>query len=357
MRYSWYLCVLLCVALPACATVFRHGQTLTIPAGEVIADDLVVSGSTVHILGKVTGNLVAAGGTVDCAGPVGGSLIVAGGTVDIRGPVAASVYAAAGTLAVHTEIGNNLTIAAGTLTVDPGTRVHRDLTLSAGDATVGAIVGRNVLANAGTLRLDDNAHIDGSLMANTNRPRIAAGAMVLGQRSITSPAPSRGARHGFAGWALWQVLTGIALFIAGTIFVATAPLLTTETETMLRHRPWASLLAGLVLLLLGLPLFVVLLVTIIGIPLAFIWLWLYGTAIFLSPIFLAILVGQAILHRPAGQLYTALLLGIVLLIIARLIPILGFVITLAAILLGLGSFILALQARTAHPAPPAAVAT
>jgi len=337
--------LMLLVALPGWTTVFRHGNTVIIPAGETIRDDLVISGGTLRILGAVTGNLVAAGGTIDCDGPVGGSLLVAGGTVNLRGPVADSVYAAGGSLDVHAAVGHNLTLAGGTVVLDAGTRVKRDLALSAGHATIGAAVGHDLWGNAGTLHLTNTAHIDGNLIATSGNPQIAAGAVVLGQRQVTQSMPARHAGKAFAGWAFWQLLSGIALFIAGAIFIATAPLLTAETEALLLSRPWASLLAGLIVLLLGLPLFVLLLVTLIGIPLAFIWIWLYGTALFLSPIFLAILVGQAIIRHPHGKLYTALLIGVALLIIARLIPVIGFLISLAAILFGLGSFVLALQAR------------
>jgi hypothetical protein len=75
---------------------------------------------------------------------------------------------------------------------------------------------------------------------------------------------------------------------------------------------------------------------------------LYLIAVAISPLFLAILVGWDILRRRGG-LYAALLLGVLLLILLRLVPVLGFVVSFVATLVGLGAMILALQARTAHP--------
>ena len=353
----WVLLAVLLLTLPVFATDFRHGNTLIIPSDEVIKDDLIVSGGTVRVLGKVTGDLIVAGGTVDAFGPVGGDLIAAGGTVDVRGPVTGSVIAAAGTLDLNAEVGRNLTAAGGTLLINAGTRVARDLSLCGGDATVSATVGRNLLIQTRAMHLTNSTHVAGNMTAMTNHPEIASGAVILGQRTITPFPHQFAARKSFAARALMKVFMGIALLLAGIVFVAIAPRLTGETQTAILQHPGGSLLAGLVILLIGVPLFILLCITLIGIPLALIWLWIYGTALFLSPIFLAIIAGRAILRRPADHGYLALLIGVALLVVARLIPVIGFLVILAAVLFGLGGLTLALQNRTAHhPAPPPAPA-
>lgn len=342
---------LVLAALPAPATVFRNGNTVTVGASETVDDDLVISGGTVRVLGRVTGDVVAAGGDVEVSGPVGGDAILAGGNVKVRGPVRGSLYVATGDLTLSAPVTRNALVAAGSVTADRGAAVGRDLTASAGNITVGSRIGRNLQVSTGNLTLTDNARVGGDLLAQTSSPSIAAGAVIAGRRQI-SQAERPHAGRGAAGWVLWQLLSGLGLLLAGLLFVAVAPHLTEQAEVALRTRPWASLLAGLVVLLIGGPLFILLLLTIIGIPLAFIWLALYFTAIFLSPIFLAILVGRLVWRHPSGNLFTALLIGIALFILVRLIPILGFLVTLAAMLFGLGAVVLVLQART-HHLPPA----
>lgn len=343
------LCLLMMLGMPIWAVVLRQGGDITIAPGEVVNDDLVVSGGTVRMQGTVTGDLVVAAGTLEMTGRVGGNVMAACGTMTLNGPVGGSLYAAGGTVNTGAAVGRNLVVAAGTASLAGTTTVGRDLAISGGQTTVGATVKRNVQANAGNLTLTDQARIGGNLLANASNASIASGAVIAGTRTVTQASPRKERRTNAVGWVIWQLLSGLSLLVAGLLFIAAAPLLTAQTETMLRRHPWGSLLTGFLLLLLVPLAFIVILITIIGIPLAFILLGLYLIATFLSPIFLAILVGQTLWRRPGGSLPLALLIGIVLLILVRMIPILGALVTLAAVLFGLGALALAIQARTLHP--------
>jgi cytoskeletal protein CcmA (bactofilin family) len=343
MRWLW-LFLLPALVVPATATVFRSGGTVTIPAEQVIDDDLVVSGGEVRMNGRVTGDLVVAGGDVQVAGPVGGNLIVAAGDVQVSGPVGGSVYAASGDVELNAPVARNVLAAGGTVVLGEAATVGRDVSVSGGEVTVRSSIGRHLRANAGTLALAEGAVVGGNVIAQAGSHEIAPGAQIQGEEQITR---ARGSRGAFAplGWFVWQLLTGLALLLAGLVFITLAPRLTEDTETALRAKPWVSLAAGLLILLVGLPLFLLLLFTIIGIPLALIWAAVYTTAVYISPIFLAILVGRLVWRRPGGSLYLALLIGIGLLFLVRLIPFLGALVTLAAVLFGLGALSVALFNR------------
>jgi len=354
-----WLLLLLALVIPAAATVFRSGSSVTIPAGQVIDDDLVVSGGEVRMNGRVTGDLVAAGGNVRVTGPVGGNLIVAAGNVRVSGPVSGSLYAASGDVELNAPVTRNVVATGGTVVLGEAANVGRDVTVNAGDVTVNSTVGRHLRANAGSLTLTGSAVVGGNLIAKVGSHQIAPSAQIQGEDRITRAEGGR--RWAFApfGWFIWQLLTGIALLIAGLLFVTLAPRLTEETETALRARPWVSLATGLLILLVGLPLFLLLLATLIGIPVALIWAAVYFAAIYISPIFLAIPAGRLVWRRPGGSLYLALLIGIGLLFLVRLIPILGALVTLAAVVFGLGALAVALfdraqQRRTVTEPPPLA---
>ncbi|MHB9110214.1 MAG: hypothetical protein ACYDCO_24440 [Armatimonadota bacterium] len=356
MRRLWPVFFLL-LALPVMATVFRTGNNVTIPAGEVIDDDLVVSGGDVRVDGRVTGDLVAAGGNVTTAGPVEGSLIVAGGDVTVGGPVGGSLYVASGEATVNAPVERNVVAAGGTVELNEGATVGRDVTVNGGDVTVNSRVGRNLRANAGNLVVGAGAVIGGDVIAQAGSHTIAEGAQIQGEERITRTDDRGG--FGVAGWFLWQLLTGLALLVAGLVFVALAPRLTEETETAMRAKPGVSILAGLLIFLLALPLFILLLITVIGIPLALIWAAVYLAAIYISPIFLAILVGRLVWRRPGGDLFLALLIGVGLLFVVRLIPFLGALVTFAAMIWGLGALAVALydraqRRRAAAVVPPEA---
>jgi len=341
------------LALPAMTTVYRSGNTVTIPAGQTIDDDLVVSGSDITIDGKVTGDVVAAGSNIRIAGPVSGDVIVAGSNVTVDGRVGGTLYGAASNLTLNAPVARNLMAAGSTVHLNQGASIGRDASVSGNETTVDSRIGRDLRANAGTLTLGAGAIIGGSVIAQAGSHNIAPGAKIVGEEQITRPARQR--RFGTAGWFFWHFLTSLALLGAGLVFVAFAPRLTEDTETTMRARPGMSLLTGLVIFLLALPLFLVLLFTVIGIPLAFIWASLYLIAVYLSPIFLAILVGRLVWRRPGGSLFLALLIGIGLLFVVRLIPFLGGLVALIAMLYGLGALAVVLYNRTQHRRKAAAV--
>lgn len=75
------------VASPAAAIEFRGGDEVVVAAGEVIGDDLYVSGDTLTIDGIVEGDLIAFGRLVSLNGTVTGDFVAAGQAVDINGTV------------------------------------------------------------------------------------------------------------------------------------------------------------------------------------------------------------------------------------------------------------------------------
>jgi hypothetical protein len=352
MERQWWRVLILGIVfagLAATATEFRTGNTVTVPKGTTIADDLVTSGNTVIIDGRVANDLVAAGNTVTVNGAVGGDLIVAGGTVQVRGPVAGTVYVAGGTVEVHEAIRRNLVVAGGTVLMGADASVGRDLTVSGGTATVAGTVGRNVLASAGTLTLASTARITGDLTANTSTPQIQAGAVIGGTQRIQQPSHAKNAKgNTVAAWIGSRLFTALGLLLLGLLTIAAAPRFTRESQGMLAAHPWGSLLAGFLVLFLGPLALLILTVTLVGIPLALVLSWLWLAAILVGPVFVAILIGHAVLRR-TENMYLALAAGVLILFLLRLIPIVNGIVSLAAFLLGVGALVLTLQARTAHP--------
>jgi hypothetical protein len=342
------LLVVWCAGLLASATVYRTGNVVTVPAGTTIADDLLASGNTVTIDARVANDLVVAGNTVTVSGPVGGNLIVAGGTVQVRGPVAGTIYAAGGTVEVHGTAKRNMVVAGGTVVVGSDARVARDLTVTGGTTTVAGAVGRNVLASAGTLTVASTARIAGDLTASTGQPKVESGAVIGGQQVIKEPSKEKAKGAGAAAWLMSRLFTAIGLFLLGLLTIAVAPRFTRETQGLLIVHPWGSLLAGFLTLVLGPLALLILLATIIGIPLALVLLWLWLAAVAVGPVFVAILIGHAVLRR-TENLYAALGAGVLVLLLLRFIPVVSGIVSFFAFLFGLGALVLTLQARTAHP--------
>jgi len=91
----------------------------------------------------------------------------------------------------------------------------------------------------------------------------------------------------------------------------------------------------------------ILLITIIGLPLAFITFGLWLIAIYLSKILVGILVGRSLLNNfwlaKKDSLILAMVIGIIVSYLIFAIPFIGWIIALLAVLWGLGGIMLALK--------------
>jgi cytoskeletal protein CcmA (bactofilin family) len=124
--------------------------------GEVIDDDLFISGETVEINGTVNGDVFAAGGIVKVNGTINGSLASGAQTILIDGNVTGSVYAGSMTLTLgpDTKIGRNLFYGGFNLSAEEGSLIQRDLLVGAYQVLLSGEIGRDVHAGVGALEID-----------------------------------------------------------------------------------------------------------------------------------------------------------------------------------------------------------
>lgn len=351
---------------PAHAAEIRGGSDVTIGPTQVVNDDLYVSGGTVSVQGRINGDLVSSGGTLSVQGPVAGDVIVAGGTVDLAGPVGGSVRAAGGNLTIRSRVTKDVLVAGGTVTLAPVASVGRDLLVatgsavvdgpvarnvmaSTGDLTLGSRVGGNVAADADTLRLTNGAFVSGNLTYTSGRQAvIAPGATVRGRIERRQPpaevpsSPLARIGQGILNWM--RALVG--LFVLGLGFVLLFPRFGSRAIGTMRDAPWASLGLGFALLV-GVPVLAVV-VFALGLLVGGWWLSLallavYGIALALSYVVTGLFVGCWVADRLAKtnvSLVGALLAGLVLLLLIGVVPVIGAIIGLVAVVLGLGTLAL-----------------
>jgi hypothetical protein len=361
----WAALALLCSSPQALE--FRHG-TDPLPAETLINDDvlvagddftcagrvggdLLVAGNKVSITGPVAGNLLVLAGDVTLNAPVNGNVIVIGGDVTLMGPVGGSVYGVGGEVSAESTIGRNLALAGGTLTVATDARVARDAALAGGTVEVAGAIGRDLRAQAEALTLTSTARIAGNLSGTANATTVAYDAQIGGKDRISRTRRTAAADDTLA----FTLIMGVCFFVAGLPLVLLAPTLCRESVTMLRAHPWGSLLTGLIVCS-ALPMaFFLLLITIVGIPLAVITLSLMTIALFYTPVLIALALSSLLwpLHRVGVIARTAM--GLIVLTLLMLIPHLNTIVGLLTALLGLGALILTLLARTnarIFPVPP-----
>lgn len=355
-------------ASSALAADIRRGNVLTVPADEIVHDDLYLAGSEIHVLGTVDGDLVVAGSAIVVSGVVNGDVIAAGSALRISGDVLGSVRAAGADVIVDGEVAEDVIAAGSKVSLPMRASVGRDLVLGASEARVEGGVGRGVRATASTLVL--GSQVGGDVEARASDLEVLPGTRIGGNLSYsagdvvmndgavvqgeTLRSEERPAGRG-VGWAVANWLRAlVGMLVAGLLFVALFPDFVRNSEKALRERPLPSLVAGLVVLF-GLPL-VAVLVGIVGAVVGGWWIGLVALAILalasLAGVFVAgVTLGRWLLERvgrPSAQLGWGLLAGLVLLLLVAAVPYVGGLVLLAALLFGLGALALAGVDRRRH---------
>ncbi len=381
MRMTWVVLigmVALLTAGPARATVFRSGSTTTVEEGEVINDDLIVSGDDLRIAGRVNGDVIAAGNTVRVTGPVTGSVMAAGSEVEVSGKVTGSVRAAGGKVVLRGPVGRNAALAGGEVTFAREGRVARDLhaaggtlkldgsvlrslTAAGGRAELGGSVGGGVSFEGNALSLSPTARIAQGLTYRTPQAAaIAAGATIGGTVRHLLPRPRKAQTGALSWWlALLTLLTG---YVFGLVGLAVLPRVFLAAGYAMYSRPWWNLLLGLLVLIVGPGVVLLLLITVVGLPLGLFLLLLWLFLILLAGLPVGLFVGDFLLTRTThhrASPYLALFLGLLVLVLLSLIPYFALLVRALVVLFGLGVYARAIKGALAElrrsPAARAAV--
>jgi cytoskeletal protein CcmA (bactofilin family) len=349
------------------AADLRQGNDVTIPAGVTVADDLYATGGTVHVNGTIAGSLIAAGGTVDVSGTVQRDVLVAGGTVTISGPVMGTIRVAGGNLRLSGPVGEDLVAAGGTIEVASGSTIGRDLVLTGANATVAGQVGRdltvaastldlsgsverNVKADVTNLHLENGATIGGNLdYGSDNVARIDSAATVNGTVTHSpaqfthQPSAAQRALDTFTGW----IRLVVGLFVLGLVVLLPFGAFGRRAADAIGGDALPSLGLGLAVLI-GVPI-AALFVFVLGLlmggwPLALAGLSLLAIGAAVGYVLSSVFVGRAAfrLLRTEAHPLLELLVGLVVLTAVGLVPILGGLVDVAAVVMGLGALTITL---------------
>ena len=346
-------------AVPVLAAELRQGDTVTVASGEVIDDDLYIAGGTIIIDGTINGDLIAGGGIITVNGTVNGSIMAAGGTVNINGEVTHAVRVIGGTLNISGTIGRDLLVASGEFSMASTAEIGGDLLLGAGTARIDGLIKGDINSGVEHLSIASTASIQGEITyISENEANIQSGAQIIGTITHKLPnikerlavgtnrLPNVGERLAPAiGLGLGARVIGFLMtLVVGIVIILIAPKRMKAITESIRTRPWASLGWGAIILIFTPIAALIVCITIIGIPLGLITLVLYGIAIHLTQLFAGLYIGQLIIGSSRkvgsrGALVGALVLGLAIFSLLKLIPYLGGIIGLAAVLFGLGAIL------------------
>ena len=344
---------------------FKQGEVVTLPAGETINRDFFAFGERVEISGTVNGDVYTAGGIVIVDGKINGDLMAAGGMLTISGDVSQDVRAAGGQVTISGNIGQNLTIGGGTVDITDSAKiggslvagvgniniaapVGKDVRLGGGNVTLSSRVGGNIDAGVGSLRLTSKAVVGGDLTYWSSKdasidPAAAISGKVLKHfTGQTTPSPTKALGILVGINIFLTIISAISTLILGLLIIKFLPRPSQSVVNKLRKKPWQSLGVGFLTVIVTPIVFIILLVTVVGIPLALILLALYLVTLYTVRIFAMRLIGELLFERFKwkANVYTSFILGLIVYFAIQAIPIVGGIWTGLVLLFALGASVL-----------------
>ncbi len=246
---------------------------------------------------------------------------VLGGSLDVYGKVRGDIDVAGGAVRIHegAHVRGDVSAVGGDIRIEDGARVDGEVVVKGGMVRRGdrAIVGGNVRGHSRSDRGHGNKHPHGG---DHDDPAVT------GEQMVESKAAEVGSA--FARMAL--------LFVFGTVLLALAPDRMDNLKAELVARPMRSFAMGVVGLFGVAAAFVLLCVTVVGIPFAVIGALAGALAFAASLCAVLETAGRALVRHKSQNPYVHLAVGCFLFLGLSAIPVLGKIVVISTFLLATG---------------------
>ncbi len=330
---------------------------------DVIDDDLYLACQVATIEGHIKGDLLAASGSFTLDGIVEGDLFaLARNTVILSsGRVGESARLAGEKVKVQGNVGKDLLLAGGEVNLEYGVTVGGDLVVVAQKAFIaGNVLGKvKVYANEVVIL----GVVGKDLVITAEKIKILPGAIVEGKLIYTSPEEAiiqRALLKGGMEWnkrttrfldiyrdfrihPIWSFVLGfLALFMAGVFSFLLLPRRVLQIKETIFLHPLLSLALGFLFIILTPVLAILFFITLVGTPVGLFTLFIYLSVLYISRAYTGLFVGDKILSILIKKNFHPVLamgFGLFILLLLSRLPWVGWLITLVAILMGIGSLV------------------
>jgi len=228
-------------------------------------------------------------------------------------------------------------------------RVAGDVVLVFGDAVIRGRVAGDVVTFGGQAHLGPRARVGGDLIYGDERPLLARSARVGGEIEKANWDDSFELPLLLGAFVLWLAIS-VSAAILGVLLLLIAPRAAEAVMAQAESRFWTAVWIGAGIFV-ALPLLGILAAaTLLGLPLAFALLLAWLPLAALAYVVTAWTLGRALVKPPSSP-FLSFLAGLAILRAAALLPALGLLVSLAAVIVGLGLLGAAIAAARSEPAP------
>lgn len=354
--------------VPALAfgATFKSGTSVFFEKGSEIQDNIYAAGSNVSVGSVITGDVFAAGGSILLSETVSGDVAALGGTVTLLKEVKGDVRVIGGNTLIAGNVAGDVIVVGGSVVIPSDVTIGKDLLVFGGQVSLDGTVVGNTRIIGGTAvinghingnvyaRIDDtitvnkNAMIGGTLEYSARKAealKIQEGASLAGEpvfKKREMPQPIKPQKF-FAAAAGIFILIKLASFIVAALIVIKLfkAFSASVVEGSVRD-PLRMLGYGFVALVTIPVASILLLITMIGVPLAGMSMLAYGLLTLLACTYAGIVVGawgNKLIRKTehAEITWQNAVAGVALLTIVKLIPFIGWIAGFFAFLVTFGS--------------------
>lgn len=266
----------------------------------------------------------------------------AGNEVVVDQAVAGDIMVAGSTINVKANISDDIFVAGSKITIEETSA--QDVFVAGESVVLGGNFSGDVFVAAASLEISDNTQIAGNLRyAGPAEAAFGEGTNVVGEYKLyTAEKPEISMQDIIMSW-LRAVL---GLFVTALVLHYLFPILSERILQNLTNKILPSFGLGFVWFLLMLPVFVLLLFTLVGWHLAFAVLLFSALGFILAwpwaTVFVGALAMEKIFKQKSKISWQHILLGAVLMQVALLVPIVGFLMVTFVVAAAAGSLLLVL---------------
>jgi cytoskeletal protein CcmA (bactofilin family) len=328
---------------------------ITISKGDVIDDDLFIGAQTVNVDGVVNGDVFIGAQTVKITGTVNGNLHIGANTVDLGGVVKGNVYAGGQTILIKgAKVGGSVLVAGSTVDVDKDTTVGGSILTGAGSLLISAQVKRSIYAAAGSINIGKDAKVgkDFYYASDPNQAVVSDGAKIVGNTYISKVERSKefdseASKKKFDAFMydfkiVSKAMSLLGALIVGFLYFKFFGKHFEESSNIVSGTLWKSLGVGFLVMVGFIPALFILIITVVGIPVAGLTFLMFILYSYLAKIVVGMALGAYLVKRFSWKMpyFLSFAVGLLTIYILKMVPVVGGFVTIFVYLTGLGALTL-----------------
>jgi cytoskeletal protein CcmA (bactofilin family) len=340
---------------------YKSGDSVVVTPDQSIEENLFFTCENFDFQGKIKGDIVGACKTAKISGDIEGDIWIAAQSITIDANITGSTVIAAQQIDIDGVLNGEILGMCEEFKISENSQIKNNLLFYCKELSINGPLSKNAEGMCQYLYI--NSKIDGNVDATLEKLELGPNASIAGNLNYKSevliekgketkiigkvfhklPEPKK--IESSVHWKIiFRIIGIISYMIIGCIIIL--PFKKHTNMVILEHKKnlLLSLLIGFISFVLLPIIILILCVTIIGAPLGLLIMMFFFIIWYISPIFLMTYIGQLIIgifkKDATGSLFCSFVIGLVVLELLRMVPYIGFLVTVFIWFAGVGAFLI-----------------